>query len=276
MTSPIRRLLGAGLRTARRMGLDIRPTATSDARLRGMTMGWRPLGDDALHGTIVEGAHDGVPIRFFVENDFDAVQHSHRQGRFYEQEELAIIASGWRMGRARGAFVDVGANVGNHALYALLVLGTERVVAFEPQAEALRLLRINALLNGCDEALTIHPLGLSDKAGRAEVATVHNNLGASRLSASAAGPVALARGDDLLAGQDIALVKIDTEGYELPVLRGLSATIAHSRPPLFVEVELENIAAFEQFCAENGYKVTERFQRYPTSVNYLAIAQERR
>lgn len=276
MTGALRRLIGAGLRAARRLGLDIRPTAASDSGLRGMTIGWREPGDGAVHGTIVEGTHDGVPVRFFVENDFDAVQHSHRQGRFFEQEELAIIASGWRSCGAGDTFVDVGANVGNHALYALKVLGAERVIAFEPQPEALRLLRINALLNRCDDALTIHPIGLSDDAGRAEVATVHNNLGASRLSASQTGSVALARGDDLLAGQQVGFIKIDTEGFELPVLRGLAATIARCRPPLFVEVELENTAAFDQFCTEHDYMITERFQRYPSSVNYLAIAQERR
>lgn len=276
MTGAIRRFVGAGLRAARRLGLDIRPTAASDSRLRGMTIGWREPGDGAVHGTIVEGTHDGIPVRFFVENDFDAVQHSHRQGKFYEQEELAIIASGWRSCGEERVFVDIGANVGNHALYALLVLGAERVIAFEPQPEALRLLRINALLNSCDDALTIHPVGVSDDSGRAKVATVYNNLGASRLSVGQSGSVELVRGDDLLAGQPVGFVKIDTEGFELPVLRGLAATIARYRPPLFVEVELENTACFDQFCAEHDYKITERFQRYPSSVNYLAIAQERR
>src|SRR5688500_7711411 len=56
-------------------------------------------------------------VKFFVANEGDHIQRFHLQGRFYEAEELELIGRYFR----NGVFVDIGANVGNHSLYAALI-----------------------------------------------------------------------------------------------------------------------------------------------------------
>ncbi|WP_284124578.1 FkbM family methyltransferase [Parerythrobacter aestuarii] len=260
---------GAIIKLARRMGLDIRPTLTREHRIAGARLSWRDEEPGVLRGAIVDGEVEGVPLKLFVENDFDVIQQVHRKGALYEPEELAIIKSAW----TGGTFLDVGANVGNHALYAALVLGAEKVIACEPQEAAARILETNAALNHVASRIELHRVGLSDSAGNASLQLHSNNLGATRLTAGAGG-IELVTGDTLVGEQGIGFIKIDTEGFELPVLRGLAGTIARDHPPLFVEVETENLPGFEQLCAEHGYTITERFQRYETSVNCLAIHEE--
>jgi Met-10+ like-protein len=54
------------------------------------------------------------------------------KGVFYEREELEIIATHFK----GGTFVDIGANVGNHSIFAAKFLGASKVIAFEPNPTA--------------------------------------------------------------------------------------------------------------------------------------------
>lgn len=262
---------GRIIKLARRLGMDVMPTLTRDHSIAGARLAWRDEEPGLLRGAIVEGEHEGVPIKLFVANDLDVIQQVHRKGKLYEPEELALIKGAYR----GGTFLDVGANVGNHALFAALVLGADKVIACEPQEAAARILETNAALNHVADRIAVHRVGLSDSAGQAALNVQSNNLGATRLEAGDGG-IELVTGDALVGDHPIGFIKIDTEGFELPVLRGLTATIARDHPPLFVEVETENLAEFEHFCTEHGYQITERFQRYQTSVNCLAIHRESR
>src|SRR6185437_10355213 len=87
----------------------------------------------------------GRTIRFFVTNKNDAIMHHHYAGEFYEAEELEMISRHF----AGGIFVDIGSNVGNHAIYAAGLMGASRVILFEPNPSAIAILRINLLLNAC-------------------------------------------------------------------------------------------------------------------------------
>ncbi|GAA4051552.1 FkbM family methyltransferase [Parerythrobacter jejuensis] len=264
---------GRVIKLARRLGMDVMPALTRDHRVAGARLGWRDEEPGLLRGAVVEGEHDGVPLKLFVANDLDVIQQVHRKGELYEPEELAIIKGTWDQHHEGGAFLDVGANVGNHALFAAMVLGADKVIACEPQDAAARILETNAALNHVADRIAIHRVGLSDSAGQASVESASNNLGAARLTQGKGG-IELVTGDALVGDQPIGFIKIDTEGFELPVLRGLSGTIARDHPPLFVEVETANLPAFEQICAGHGYAITNRFQRYETSVNCLAIARD--
>ena len=270
MLSLIRRARGKLVGGLRRLGLDLRPLTAAGGGLAGIRLQWRPDESGALRGTVVTAPVRGRSVRFFVANDRDALQSVHRQGRFYEAEELEIIARHF----GGGLFVDVGANVGNHTLYALLFLGAERVIAVEPQPAALAILDINLRLNGLRDRVDVHPLGLADRPGRAGATPAVNNLAATRLTpGDEAGIYELARGDDLLGGEQVGFIKIDVEGLELAVLEGLRETLLRCRPPLFVEVENANLPAFEAFCASVGYRIVERYRRYRVNINIVAVPE---
>ena len=64
-------------------------------------------------GVIVSYKDDGIPLFWFVQNPNDLIQKEHLHGQFYEREELEVIKSIYR----GGVFVDIGANVSNHAVF---------------------------------------------------------------------------------------------------------------------------------------------------------------
>ncbi len=231
-------------------------------------------------GIVARFSAHGESVAFFVANEWDYIQKHHLQGTFYEPEELAMIGRHF----AGGVFVDVGANVGNHSVYALKFLGAERVIAFEPNPAAAELLAINLALNGLAARVDHRLAGLSDRRSEARlVAPRHKDLGSTRLAAidgvatdvtpsgsSPAPACVVFTGDEALAGEGaIQMIKIDTEAMEMAVLAGLEGTLARVRPKLFVEVDDANSAAFLSWADHNRYDVAETHRRYATNCNYL-------
>lgn len=220
---------------------------------------------------------DRQEVSFFVADEWDYIQAHHLKGTFYEAEELALIARHFD----GGVFVDVGANIGNHTVYALKFLGAEKVIAFEPNPEAARLLAINLALNGLTGKVDHRLAGLSDRATSAElVAPGHKDLGSTRLAlrdnthpdapSGEHRPCAVVTGDEALASEpQIAMIKIDTEAMELQVLGGLTRTLSHHRPKLFVEVDDANRGDFLALAETLGYAVADSHRRYANNCNYL-------
>ncbi len=155
----------------------------------------------------------------------------------YEREELALLlrcAAPHLVGRG-GVCLDVGANVGNHAL--AFAPHFHRVLAFEPHPRTAALLRANAMLAANVEVLE---LALSDHDGRALLAAPAGNAGMAKLQgegASSGTPVALRRLDGLaqLTAQRVAMIKIDVEGHEAAVLRGGAELLRRDRPVVVFE-----------------------------------------
>ena len=141
-------------------------------------------------------------------------------------------------------FVDVGAHVGTHTIYALRTGRFARAVAFEPEPRNLRLLAMNLAENDLATATTVVPKAAGAAAGTAVLHLHPRNTGAHALGEppSVDGrdriDVAVVRAEDELAALGIApervgLVWIDVEGYEKPTLDGLAGLIARSVPIVF-------------------------------------------
>jgi len=237
-------------------GVSVDPfTNTRTGGYSGFSLTWAGTAQAELRGLIADVEDKRGKARMFVTNERDLIQKQHALGEFYEREELDLIARQF----SGGTYVDIGANVGNHAVYAGALLGAEKMHVFEPNPEAFRVLEVNIALNGLNPVTTIHPVALSDAEGSASMTFMTNNLGAARLQGgeSGDGNVRLARGDDILAGEQVDFIKIDVEGHELKVLAGLENVLRGQRPAVFVEVEDENIAAAQALMAEYNYNEAE-------------------
>jgi FkbM family methyltransferase len=210
----------------------------------------------------------GRIIQFTITNPEDVIQKSHAKGVFYEPEELAIIGQWFRPG---SVFCDIGANIGNHSIFALKILNASRAVLFEPNPVAIEVLRSNIHLNGLRKQvdLTFLGLGLSDSAADGlSIKAPRGNLGAGRI-VPGGGEVKTIPGDDALADRQVDFIKMDIEGMELRALSGLSRTISRCRPTMFIEVDNTNDAEFLHWVSANGYRVETSFRRYRTNINYL-------
>ena len=150
-----------------------------------------------------------------------------------------------RAGEFRGATaVDVGANIGNHSLW--FSRRFRRVVSFEPNPVCAHMLRASVAVNGVKN-ITVHEIGLGDFPGKASFAIGYDgNLGGSHIVTGPASlspgliEIAIESGDSILDSNDnaderIALIKIDVEGHERAVLRGLENTLRRHSPVVLFE-----------------------------------------
>lgn len=134
-----------------------------------------------------------------------------------------------------GAFLDVGAHVGTMALLAARrVGGRGRVFAVEPLPRLAALLRRNMALNDVADRVSVAACAAGEAAaeGRLHIGEVLGHSSLLPLSgAEAAGTVQVAvrRMDDVVpAGLPVDAVKIDAEGAELMVWRGMRRVLDES------------------------------------------------
>ncbi len=209
-------------------------------------------------------------LKFFVDNPQDHILQFHMRGEFYENEELSMIQKYCKP----GSFIaDIGANVGNHALFFEKFLSPCGIRVFEVNAAAADILRMNVYINQCKLIDTSFlGIGLADvEMNLAMVAEETDNVGGTRFGQSPAGPFRAVPGDAMLHGQPVNFIKMDVEGMEMAVLRGLERTICTWRPTLFIEVEDQNLPAFTQWTESSGYRVVDRFRRYRALSNYMLL-----
>jgi FkbM family methyltransferase len=159
----------------------------------------------------------------------------------YEPGTLNLMREVLRPG---DVFVDAGANLGLMTIHASALVGSEgAVVAFEPSPQICQSLRQNVALNACTN-VEVHEVALGERSGNAIFyARPGINIASGTLVASPDSlaqtqvPVrALTDSLDPRHRNRLRLIKIDVEGYELPVLRGSLALLTGSpRPILCVE-----------------------------------------
>jgi FkbM family methyltransferase len=134
-------------------------------------------------------------------------------------------------------FVDVGAHIGLLTLVAARTVGeTGRVIAIEPIPKVYQLLKRAISLNGIEPFVSMHQIACGSLK-ESKTFYVTNVLGHSSLYP----PLSLLERSDqidvqvvpldhiLPTGDRVELVKIDVEGAEIEVLKGMTRTITENR-----------------------------------------------
>lgn len=216
---------------------------------------------------------DGLVFYLNMEND--PVQNSLRRGEFYEAIELEQLQG---FVAAQPSVLDIGANIGNHALYFATRMQAKKVVVIEPNPLALPALLANIILNNLENQIDTQHLGfgLSDVTDGGYWMKKHKkNLGATKMQ-SGGGDISVKRGDEIFANQAFDLIKIDVEGMEIRVLHGLQETIQKARPIMLIEVDQKNEAIFEIWMDMNEYQEVFTHSHSATNRNILVIPKEAR
>ena len=174
----------------------------------------------------------GRRIELWTHPDPDHMAAVIRTNRtFYELDVLMKCREIYLPGTA---IIDVGANIGNHAIFFGAVLDAP-VYAFEPFEANHRLLEMNIAANGMDRQVLTACCAIGQRDGSASLqAGPANNLGITRVSFGA-GSVPVRSLDSLAITGPIGLLKIDVEGAETEVLLGARATISEWLPDILVE-----------------------------------------
>jgi FkbM family methyltransferase len=164
-----------------------------------------------------------------------------------ERTMLALLGPG-------AVLYDVGANIGWYSLLAARAIGPQgRVLAFEPALENAALAQQNAAVNGLQNILVV-ALALTDAEGWMPFLTQGSLEGRLEKDDSEAQAARRARRGARFHARTLVpastldawlaqtgqppptLVKIDVEGAELGVLRGMRQTLHSARPALIVEL----------------------------------------
>jgi FkbM family methyltransferase len=173
--------------------------------------------------------------------------------------------------RPGAVFYDVGANVGIYTLWASRLVGAAgRVRAFEPVPDTARWLNQLIAENGADN-VEWAPVAVSDRAHTVVLETVAHASGLSHVTPAApddgsvVGPDAVQVEavvlDDFVDSHDTpTLVKIDVEGHELAVFRGMGRTLEHGRPVVVFEAPdtvgaTGDTATIVALLGDAGYRV---------------------
>lgn len=168
--------------------------------------------------------------------------------------------------------VDIGANQGLYTLlFSRLTGESGQVLAFEPDDLLHGALTENLAFNGARNVQPFH-LALGAKRGAMTLYRSLLNSGDNRLSAKAADegprqavPVQIERLDEVLAGRRINFVKMDVQGWEMEVFRGMQGLLdapANARIAVYFEYWPQGLrdAGSEPdeplaFLMENGFTV---------------------
>lgn len=180
---------------------------------------------------------------------------------FYESKQLAQLETFGLIG-PKSVICDIGANIGNHAVYFTHVLGAAKVLAFEPMDHTYATLCSNILLNHIEDRVLAYNCLIGAETGFAEMVRFNpRNLGATAFAAKATGSVSLFALDEVLEADDLPnldLIKVDVEGMQLDVLMGAEGILGKRKPALWVEVSAreDSMDAVGIYLEQFGYQPT--------------------
>jgi len=167
--------------------------------------------------------------------------------------------------------IDVGANIGHYVKRLSELVGANgRVIAFEPVAETFSLLAAN--VQHCRlQNVTLLNTAASEHTGITGISIPRFENGLLNYYEASVGhgnggvPVMTLSIDSLCLPHCVRLVKIDAEGHELEVLKGMTQLLARDKPVLIVEA---NCGQVDAFLASLDYTI----QSLPNSPNHIYCA----
>lgn len=223
----------------------------------------------------------GVPARFYARTPEELRILESEGGAGGEQRVQSAMA---RFLKPGDAAMDVGANVGLYTVLLARTVGDRGVViACEPGGRNFEHLSENLELNGLAKARLFRK-ALGDTSGRAKLysSTVIGNssLSPGKGEGAAYEDVEVIEGDRLIASENLPVpraIKIDVEGFEYAVLKGLEHTLrdracqlvaCEVHPSLLPEnVEPSMIARLLESC---GFTEIKNYPRWDRTFHVIA------
>jgi FkbM family methyltransferase len=189
---------------------------------------------------------------------------------------------------------DIGANLGLFSFAAAVAAGPAgRVLAVEPDAVLVRLLRRSAAANQDHAPVEVLPAAVADGLAIAHFHIARRNRSTSHLDGFGTSQTGGVRATELvptvtldwLAAQFPApdVIKIDVEQAELAVLSGAASVLRAALPTIVCEVAARHAAAVRDLLIAHGYTLYDGDQpsaeRVPTAQappTTLAVSSSRR
>jgi FkbM family methyltransferase len=181
-----------------------------------------------------------------------------------------------------GIFIDVGANVGDFTAMALATGHFSAGIAIEPNPTVFAQL---ATRFRSGNLVRVTRIAASDREGKAQLNTTSDHTTGSlhRYISSEETPTAfevpLVPLDQIVSDQSVSLIKIDTQGHDLTVLKGANGIIGRYRP--LIQLELIFVPIYEDqstptdiiaWLSDRNYVMGGFFDEHYDGANRLAFA----
>jgi len=204
--------------------------------------------DSLFNGKMVVFAHEHIGVRI-------------NQYGYYDKDALDLLflfLSPVLHEFKTGCALDIGANIGNHALFFSQYFS--KVVAFEPHPRIFELLTINSRLV---DNIEVYNFGISDQDGVVQLKENRLNMGASSMSSinntSLQFDVQVKSLDSLNIYDNVTFMKIDVEGFEANVIKGGLSLIEKNMPIIvFEQHKIDFVGSSTEtikYLHELGYKI---------------------
>lgn len=173
----------------------------------------------------------------------------------YESFILDIIHEHLKPGMT---FVDIGANIGQHSMYAASIIGKKGAVySFEPIHHIYEQLLSSSKINNFDSIIHANNFAIGEKDETQTLFTSNENIGGSSLvnkeNIGNKIEVKIKNGDSILIQiPKIDMIKIDVEGYEYEVLSSIKQSLIKSKPKMLIEF---SGYFYEKQNSGNGIKI---------------------
>jgi FkbM family methyltransferase len=171
----------------------------------------------------------GNKAKFFVRNPDELRLAESVSGQWGEKPVIDSFVSLLKKG---DAFYDIGANIGIFTVAVANAVGKEgKVIAFEPEKQSITRLKENLGINNLQNVKIIEKaLGDENKKTKLYIGGTTGNFSLVNIYDQHADTqeIELVKGDDFVKNNNLPIptaVKIDVEGYELSVLKGLEETL---------------------------------------------------
>ena len=210
---------------------------------------------------------------YFKINDFemfldflDPIDREIILSQEFEKQEIDFLINQIELNKIN-YFLDVGANCGYYSLKISREIPSIKILSFEPNIEAYTKFRKTLIKNlDLSKKIKLENFGLSDQSAKLKMqsmlkfgyaqtggaSVIDKNSDTKNFTFYANFKV----GDDYIKLTDEKIsIKIDVEGHELNVLKGIHNTIKKNRCILQIEIFKKNFFDVNNFLSSLGYKI---------------------
>ena len=218
-----------------------------------------------MHGRYFVDRRMGLDLLFDLDNSMDKYmvafnRHENAQIDYLFAEAKSIISIG-----ESAIFFDVGAHWGLYSLLAWKSNLFTEVIAIEADVRNVRQLEANLFLNDCGNEIRVLKGAASDTGGQIKfmetgskdrsTMRVLNRKGDEVHSLHAQNVESFRLEEKVQLFGNVVIIKIDVEGYEQSVIKGMENLLRDNRCLLQVEVFDPNLKAFVTTMDRLGYRL---------------------
>lgn len=128
--------------------------------------------------------------------------------------------------KTKGIFIDIGTHIGKWSIYTAKYSKAEKIYSFEPSKINFKYLKTNIKLNKIEDKIELINKGVSSKKGEISFFFDNKKTGCSGVSEKGNTKIEVITLDSFIKQRKIdinkiSLIKIDVEGHEFEVLKGM-------------------------------------------------------